>query len=77
MADIMDDDDTSLPKADLGPYSGNQGCLNCDFTGWVCDTHRDRPWKGSSRREDACDCSCGIPCQECLWVAEQPIPPTK
>jgi hypothetical protein len=37
-------------------------CVICDNTGWVCENHRDRPWKGSSDREDACDCGAGTPC---------------
>jgi hypothetical protein len=38
------------------------GCTNCDDTGWVCEGHLDRPWKGASDRADACDCGAGTPC---------------
>jgi hypothetical protein len=41
-------------------------CLNCDNTGWVCEEHPDRPWRGTSQREDACDCvKVGMPCEAC------------
>jgi hypothetical protein len=25
----------------------------CDHTGWVCENHPDRPWRGFSQRFDA------------------------
>jgi hypothetical protein len=41
-------------------------CLACDNTGWVCEEHPDRPWRGTSERTDACDCvKVGMPCEAC------------
>jgi hypothetical protein len=40
-------------------------CVVCDNTGWVCENHPDRPWKGFSKRFDACDCGAGAPCDLC------------
>jgi hypothetical protein len=41
-------------------------CPACDNTGWVCEEHPDRPWRGTSRRADACDCvKVGMPCEAC------------
>jgi hypothetical protein len=37
----------------------NNKCTRCDGTGWVCETHLLRPWKG---------CGCGaakLPCGRC------------
>jgi hypothetical protein len=37
-------------------------CARCDSTGWVCETHDDRPWDG----EHACGCGgVGMPCPAC------------
>jgi hypothetical protein len=39
-------------------------CLVCDNTGWVCEEHPDRPWRGNSQRADACHCvRVGMPCK--------------
>lgn len=39
-------------------------CLVCDNTGWVCEDHPDRPWRGNSERTEACDCDPpGTPCE--------------
>jgi hypothetical protein len=40
-------------------------CLVCDNTGWVCENHPDRPWRGNSQRADACECGAGMPCELC------------
>jgi len=40
-------------------------CLNCGGEGWVCENHADRPWDGTSNRDDACDCGAGMPCGVC------------
>ena len=40
-------------------------CRNCDGDGWVCENHEDRPWYGTSKRDDACDCGAGSPCPVC------------
>lgn len=40
-------------------------CDNCDSTGWVCEGHAGKPWKGCSNRADACDCGPGMPCRVC------------
>ena len=47
-------------------------CLNCDNTGWVCEEHPDRPWRGNSQRADACDCGAGMPyeCNPCGGIDE-------
>ena len=37
-------------------------CTRCDNTGWVCETHKYRPWDGSN----ACGCGgAGMPCPDC------------
>jgi hypothetical protein len=40
-------------------------CITCDDTGWVCENHPDRPWKGFSKRFDASGCGAGAPCELC------------
>ena len=41
-------------------------CSNCDRTGWVCETHPNRPFKMFSKRADACECrGAGVPCPVC------------
>jgi hypothetical protein len=40
-------------------------CAVCDNTGWVCESHIDRPWAGASSREDACECGARTPCLKC------------
>lgn len=62
---------------ELKPFKGNYGCEICDFTGWVCESHRDRPYKGFSKREDACDCSSGVVCLECRWESDTPESPPR
>ena len=49
-------------------------CLVCDNTGWVCEEHPDRPWRGNSQRADACDCGAGMPCEcnPCGGIDEPP-----
>ena len=42
-----------------------QECKNCDSQGWVCENHPDKPWDGASKREDACVCGPGMPCDIC------------
>lgn len=44
-------------------------CARCDGEMWVCETHEDRPWDGTSSRADACGCGAGKPCHDC-WTAE-------
>jgi hypothetical protein len=35
-------------------------------TGWVCEEHPGRPWRGASKRADASDCcGVGMPCAQC------------
>ena len=44
-------------------------CARCDDTGWVCETHDDRPWR---------DCDCGaprMPCPDCNASAGPHDPP--
>jgi hypothetical protein len=45
--------------------SGQQRCEFCDDTGWVCENHPDRPWRGFTSRIDACECGAGAPCDAC------------
>jgi hypothetical protein len=41
-------------------------CVVCDDTGWVCETHPDRPTGMFSKRFDACNCgAAGMPCATC------------
>jgi len=40
-------------------------CPSCDSTGWVCENHPERPYRGDSARIDACDCGAGMPCRRC------------
>ena len=42
--------------------------LHCCFdTGWVCEEHPGRPWRGASKRADASDCcDVGTPCAQCI-----------
>lgn len=40
-------------------------CNRCNATGWVCENHPDRPWRGKSSREDSCECGAGAPCPDC------------
>jgi hypothetical protein len=41
-------------------------CVNCADGLWVCESHKDRPWHGTSNSEDACDCGgAGEPCPVC------------
>jgi hypothetical protein len=41
-------------------------CNICDDKGWVCENHPDKPWDGTSDREDACSCGgAGMPCVQC------------
>jgi hypothetical protein len=42
-------------------------CPICDNTGWVCENHPDRPWRGTSQRADACNCGAGMPCECNPW----------
>jgi hypothetical protein len=38
----------------------------CDDTGWMCEEHPGRPWRGASKRADASDCcGVGMPCAQC------------
>jgi hypothetical protein len=53
------------------PGAGAMTCVTCDNTGWVCENHPDRPWKGFSKRFDACDCGAGAPCD--LSIRRMPI----
>ena len=37
-------------------------CDNCESTGWVCERHPRRPWRGPR----SCDCgAAGMPCLVC------------
>jgi hypothetical protein len=37
-------------------------CWQCDGSGWVCESHPERPWEG----ERACGCgAAGMPCTIC------------
>jgi hypothetical protein len=40
-------------------------CPTCRDARWVCENHPDRPWKGESNHESACDCGAGAPCPLC------------
>ena len=40
-------------------------CSVCDGTGWVCENHPDRPWRGPSPGADGCECGAGMPCEHC------------
>lgn len=44
-------------------------CKLCDNTMWVCENHRNLPWDGESRRNDACGCGAGAPCPDCFTEA--------
>ena len=37
-------------------------CPRCDHTGWVCETHPDRPWGAVSAGATACGCGGGTLC---------------
>ncbi len=37
-------------------------CMHCDHTGWVCETHLDRPWGAVSAHSNACGCGGGALC---------------
>ena len=51
-------------------------CSNCDRTGWVCETHPDRPFKMFSKRADACECrGAGVPCPVCNTGEPTYVPP--
>ena len=51
-------------------------CSNCDRTGWVCETHPNRPFKMFSKRADACECGgAGVPCQVCNTGCSPYLPP--
>ena len=53
---------TRIPERSA--YLTVMACLVCDNTGWVCEEHPDRPWRGTSQRADACDCvRVGMPCE--------------
>jgi len=55
---------------------GTDECANCDRTGWVCETHPNRPFKMFSKRADACDCrGAGVPCQVCNTGSPTYLPP--
>lgn len=45
--------------------SNNTLCRTCAGTEWVCENHRDRPWKGLTDHADACECGAGAPCGSC------------
>jgi hypothetical protein len=45
--------------------AAKEPCGRCGDTGWVCENHPDRPWRGFSNRTDACDCGAGAPCALC------------
>ena len=56
-------------------YYRLMACSVCDNTGWVCEEHPDRPWRGTSQRADACDCvRVGMPCEcnPCGGIDEPP-----
>jgi hypothetical protein len=61
----------SIVRSDSNPgqailaMNQNLKCKVCDDTGWVCENHRNLPWKGFSNRQDACDCGAGAPCEWC------------
>jgi len=39
-------------------------CKTCDSTGWVCESHKNLPFEGTS--DNGCDCGgAGMPCSEC------------
>jgi hypothetical protein len=41
-------------------------CTICDETGWVCESHPDRPTGMFSTRADACNCGdARMPCEAC------------
>jgi len=49
-------------------------CLQCEDTGWVCESHPDQPWTGPH----ACACGgAGAPCPRCnaATVEEPPLLP--
>ena len=46
-------------------------CFRCDDCGWVCENHRDSPWRGAY----ACGCgSAGAPCTSCCSPADGEVP---
>jgi len=50
-------------------------CTNCDDTGWVCESHHDRPWGGVSNAANACECGPGDPCPVCNPCSGRDDPP--
>jgi hypothetical protein len=46
-------------------------CSLCEDSGWVCESHPDRPWEG----KHACTCSgAGAPCPRCNVPEENEAP---
>lgn len=44
-------------------------CTSCDDTGWICETHPNKPWNGPK----ACGCgAAGMPCIICNGDGEKP-----
>jgi len=52
--------------------TARRGCEVCDHTGWVCENHPTKPWRGSSTRADACDCGAGTLCR-CAMSANETL----
>ena len=58
------------PKKPPAP-SVAAACPQCRGTGWVCENHRDKPWRWASYHADACACGTGAPC-ECCNTSDPP-----
>jgi hypothetical protein len=56
-------------------------CKRCDGTGWVCASHRDKPWADGWRYpgvagKAGCRCDAGAPCPDCNDLAHVSAPGT-
>jgi len=40
-------------------------CPVCEDVGWVCENHRDTPWREPRKGERGCECGAGDPCPAC------------
>ncbi len=56
--------DEAIQIGEVGSMTA-EVCHVCDGGMWVCENHADRPWGGTSSRDDACECGAGMPCGAC------------
>lgn len=52
------------PVAAGASDQADKECPTCRGVGWVCENHRDRPWRATNDFSlTACGCGTGVPCQ--------------